>query len=175
MCGSRRIAGVRNVVVGHVRPRDGAALLSVLIDSGHGRGAPQTTRRAGVIVLARSLATPLGPDVRQQCSQRHIVLKRNAITDMHGGWIRPIGNLRPVLVGYVHEILEEGPDVQRVHPFLPVRSAPQMRSLPTELYFLTLRRTPYCVIFWALSSLVGSGGSTPSLMVRSVQVLISFW
>ena len=52
--------------------------------------------------------------------QSHVVLYSNAIADRLTNRIGIIGDLSPVIVGDAHEILEEGLDMQRVHPFLKV-------------------------------------------------------
>jgi hypothetical protein len=68
-------------------------------------------RCEGLIIFVWPLATPLWSDLGYQSSQGHIVFEGNAFPERLPERIRAFGNLGPVLIGDVHEVLEEGLDM----------------------------------------------------------------
>lgn len=127
--------------------------------------------RAGRFIICWSFPASLRADMWKKRPQGHVVFDSNAIANKLTNRVGIRGDLGPIVIGYVHEVLEEGLDMHGVHPFLCFFSMHETQFIRRQRH--TFKRTPYWAIFWALSSLLGSGGSTPSLVVSSVQVRIS--
>jgi len=54
----------------------------------------------------------------EQSPQGHVIFKSHAIPYGLAGRVTVGRDLCPVIIGYIHKILEKGLDVHGIHPFL---------------------------------------------------------
>lgn len=94
--------------------------------------------RAGRFIICWSFPASLRADMWKKRPQGHVVFDSNAIANKLTNRVGIRGDLGPIVIGYVHEVLEEGLDMHGVHPFL--QTHPVLGNLLGALIFAWIRR-----------------------------------
>ena len=71
-----------------------------------------------VFSIFRSLAPSFGAYMRQKRPKSHVVLDPDAISLRCGNRVRVLRDLGPILILDTEQILEKGPNMKRIEPFL---------------------------------------------------------